>query len=155
MLFRSHRVSRVLVVRRVNRVSLSLGVSHGQKCVPGGLPNGARRREPDVMDALNVSRGRMNEPGGHRGFRVVRGRLPETCHGVLVELGSSRVACLHLLLGGHRVSRVSHEKVVHRGRRNDAVRGLPSVMTERRPLKREACVVRGRQPLKLFYQKAR
>ena len=55
---RVNRVSRVLVVRRVNRVSRALGVSHGQKCVPGGLPNGARRREPDVMDALNESHGR-------------------------------------------------------------------------------------------------
>jgi hypothetical protein len=91
----------------------------------------------------------MNELGGRLGFRVVRGRLPETCHGVLVELGSSRGACRHPLLGAHRVSRVSREKVVHRGRRNDEVRGLPSVMTERRPLKREACVGRGRQPLKL------
>ena len=144
-----HRVSREQVVHHVNRVNRALGVSHGQKCVPGGLPNGARRREPDVMDALNESRGRMNEPGGRRGFRVVRGRLPETCHGVLVELGSSRGACRHLLLGGHRVSRVNHELVEHRGRRNDEVRGLPSVMTERQPLKREACVVRGRQLLKL------
>ena len=115
----------------------------------GGLPNGARRRVPDVMVALNESRGRMNEPGGHRGFRVVRGRLPETCHGVPVELGSGRGACRRRLLGGHRVSRVNHEKVVHRDRRNDEVRGLPIVMTERQPLKREACVVRGRQPLKL------
>ncbi|MFM1795402.1 MAG: hypothetical protein RLZZ340_79, partial [Actinomycetota bacterium] len=90
-----------------------------------------------------------NELGGRRGFRVERGRLPETCHGVLVELGSSRGACRHLLLGGHRVSRVNHELVEHRGRRNDEVRGLPIVMTERRPLKREACVVRGRQLLKL------
>jgi hypothetical protein len=113
----------------------------------GGLPNGVRRREQDVMDALNESRGRMNELGGRRGFRVERGRLPETCHGVLVELGSSRGACRHLLLGGHRVSRVNHELVEHRGRRNDEVRGLPIVMTERRPLKREACVVRGRQLL--------
>jgi hypothetical protein len=127
----------------------------------GGLPNGVRRREQDVMDALNESRGRMNELGGRLaspeqglscaqnrlGETCTSHRLPETCHGVLVELGSSRGACRHLLLGGHRVSRVNHELVEHRGRRNDEVRGLPSVMTERRPLKREACVVRGRQLL--------
>ncbi len=76
---------------------------------------------------------------------MVRGRLPETCHGVLVELGSSRGACRHRLLGEHRVNHVSREKVVHRGRRNDEVRGLPSVMPERQPLKRVACVGRGRR----------
>jgi hypothetical protein len=137
------------VRRREPDVMDALNESHGRKNELGGLPNGARRREPDVMDALNESRGRKNVPGGRRGFRVVLGRLPETCHGVLVELGSSRVACRHPLLGGHRASRVNHELVVHRGRRNDVVRGLPIVMTERQPLKREACVGRGRQPLKL------
>jgi hypothetical protein len=102
----------------------------------------------------------MNEPGGRLGFRVVRGRLPETCHGVLVELGSSRGASPEqgLSFAQNRLDetctshescarRVNHELVEHRGRRNDEVRGLPSVLTERRPLKREACVVRGRQLL--------
>jgi hypothetical protein len=173
------RGRRVQVVRRVNRASPEQGLSFAQNrldetCTShvnhekGGLPNGARRREPDVMDALNVSRGRMNEPGGHRGFRVVRGRLPETCHGVLVELDSSRGASPEqgLSFAQNRLDetctshescarRVNHELGVSRGRRNDAVRGLPSVMTERRPLKREACVGRGRQLPKLFYQKAR
>jgi len=111
----------------------------------GGLPNGVRRRVPGVMDVLNERRGRTSALGGRREFRVVRGRLPETCHGVLVELDSSRGACHHRLLVERRVTHVSREKVVHRGRRNDEVRGLPSVMPERQPLKREACVGRGRQ----------
>jgi hypothetical protein len=92
----------------------------------------------------------MNEPDGLREFRVVRGRLPETCHGVLVELGSSHVACRHLLPGVHResrVNRVSHELGAHRGRRNDEVRGLPNVKLVRQPLMRVACVGRGRQRL--------
>jgi hypothetical protein len=115
------------------------------------------------MVALNVRHGRMNEPGGRLaspeqglscaqnrlGETCTSHRLPETCHGVPVELDSSRVACLRLLQVVRRVNHVSREKVVHRGRRNDGVRGLPSVKLVRRQLlMRVACVGHGRQPQK-------
>ena len=92
----------------------ALGVSHDRKCVVHG------RHEPDV------SHGRRYELVGLREFREVHGHRAESCCGVQEALGSSRVACLHRLLGVHHVNRASHELGVRHGRKC-AVRGLPNV----------------------------